>query len=131
MRLILFSLLGLAALSAVLAANTLRLPALSPEPPAIDTAAIDEQAAAGRLAEALRIATVSTAGGQPADPATFAAFAEMLQRQFPNAHRVMHRERIADGSLLYTWAGQDSTRKPVLLLAHMDVVPGSSRRSGA
>ena len=123
MRLILFLLLGLAALSAVLAVNTMQLPTLPPERPCIDTAAFDERAAAGRLAEALRIATVSAAGGQPADPATFAAFAALLERQFPNAHRVMRRERIADGSLLYTWTGQDSTRQPVLLLAHMDVVP--------
>ncbi len=123
MRLILFLLLGLAALSAVLVLNTMQLPTLPPERPCIDTDAFDERAAAGRLAEALRIATVSAAGGQPADPATFAAFAALLERQFPNAHRVMRRERIADGSLLYTWTGQDRTRQPVLLLAHMDVVP--------
>src|SRR5439155_10228031 len=42
----------------------------------------------------------------------------------------LKREIISDYSLLYTWQGQDLSLEPVILLAHMDVVPvqpGSER----
>lgn len=114
---------GLLALIAVLALNTWRLPALPKAAPISELAVIDEAAAATRLAEAIRIPTISTGAGQGSDSAALAAFADLLESRYPNAHRVMTRERIGDGSLLFTWTGRDAALKPALLLAHMDVVP--------
>jgi len=123
MRLIIPILLSLLALLAVLAFNTLRMPALPDAATAHDLATIDEAAAAARLAEAVRIPTISTGADPASDPAALAAFADLLASRYPNAHRVMTRERIGDGSLLFTWRGRDPSLKPVLLLAHIDVVP--------
>lgn len=123
MRLIPFLLLSLAALAAVLSFHTLGLPSLPAASTTVVLAAIDEAEAAQRLAAAIRIPTISGAAGQPSDPVALAAFAELLASHYPNAHRVMRRERIGDGSLLYTWTGKDAARRPVLLLAHIDVVP--------
>jgi len=123
MRLIRFLLLSLAALAAVLTVQTLRLPSLPAAAAGGVPATIDAAGAAQRLAAAIRIPTVSGAAGASSDTVALAAFAELLAHHYPHAHRVMQRERIGDGSLLYTWTGKDAARKPVLLLAHIDVVP--------
>lgn len=123
MHLIKWISLSLLALIAVLALNTWRLPALPKAAPISELAVIDEAAASARLAEAVRIPTISTGAGQGSDSAALAAFADLLASRYPNAHRVMTRERIGDGSLLFTWTGRDAALKPALLLAHMDVVP--------
>lgn len=90
----------------------------TPAPPI----ALDADAAVQRLAGALRIPTVSHAEAQKNDPAAFAAFAEYLERGFPRAHAALARERVGQ-SLLFTWTGKDPAAPPLLLLAHMDVVP--------
>jgi len=53
----------------------------------------------------------------------FLGLHDYLARQFPNAHRVLDLEKVGQYSLLYTWAGSDPSLKPVLLMAHQDVVP--------
>src|SRR5207244_2662348 len=45
-----------------------------------------------------------------------------LAERFPRAHQALKRETISDYSLLYTWTGSGDG-KPLLLLAHLDVVP--------
>ena len=110
-------------LAAVLTWNTLRLPATTP--PAASPAAltaIDETGAAQRLAEALRIATVSYEDRSRIDGAALEQFATFLQSSFPKTHATLTREFVGH-SLLYTWRGSDAAAQPILLLAHMDVVP--------
>ena len=123
MQLIKWMSLSLLALVAALAFNTWRLPALPAPAPTATLVVIDEAAAAARLAEAVRIRTISTGAEAASDPAALAAFAELLASRYPNAHRAMRRERIGDGSLLFTWTGTNPALEPALLLAHMDVVP--------
>ena len=81
----------------------------------------DEDAAANRLAEAVRYRTVTTHEGL--DPSAFVAFHAFLGRAFPLAHATLRRRVVAEHSLLYTWTGSDPDLKPALLLAHQDVVP--------
>jgi len=76
-----------------------------------------------RLAAALRIPTVSPQRPEDFDPAPFLAFHRYLEATYPQAHRVLEREVVADYSLLYTWRGSDPALAPVLLTAHIDVVP--------
>ncbi len=78
--------------------------------------------AAGRLAQALRFKTIS-AEGKPPEQAEFQGLHTFLTEAFPSVHGALKRETVADFSLLYTWAGSDPSLKPILLLAHMDVVP--------
>jgi carboxypeptidase PM20D1 len=79
--------------------------------------------AAERLAEAIRIPTVSPQDSARVDTAAFAAFHALLQQRFPRVHARLRRETVGRYSLLYTWPGTDPSLPPVLLMGHMDVVP--------
>jgi carboxypeptidase PM20D1 len=114
------------AVLAVLAATCLIRVFLLPGPAAPGTAVspieIDETGAVQRMAGALRIPTISYGEPEKNDPAALAAFAAHLQRGFPRAHAALKRETVGH-SLLFTWTGTDPAALPLLLLAHMDVVP--------
>ncbi|WP_417589531.1 M20 family peptidase [Owenweeksia hongkongensis] len=57
------------------------------------------------------------------DDSVFLAFHSFLQKSFPKLHRQLTRELVNEHSLLYTWEGADLSKKPLVLAAHMDVVP--------
>lgn len=84
---------------------------------------VDEAGAAGRLAEAVRLRTVSsrTEAGLNADQ--FRALRTLLQQRFPRVHAALKREVVGELNLLYTWEGSDPQARPILLMAHQDVVP--------
>lgn len=117
---------GLAALLALVAAVCLLrvwqlptpAPAGEPAPPLV----LDADGAVQRFAAALRIPTISHQDRARFDAAAFEAFAAHLRQSFPRTHAVLTLEHVGP-SLLYTWAGRDPAQPPVLLLAHMDVVP--------
>jgi carboxypeptidase PM20D1 len=88
----------------------------APPPPAIGDDAV------ARLAGAVRYPTVSYEGGRY-DAAAFEGLARHLEASFPRAHAALSSETVAGHSLLYTWRGSDPSLRPVLLAAHMDVVP--------
>lgn len=90
----------------------------TPAPPI----ALDQAGAVQRMAGAVRIPTVSHGEPEKNDPAQLDAFAAYLETSFPRAHATLARERVGK-SLLFTWAGKDPAAAPLLLLAHMDVVP--------
>ena len=116
-------------LAAVLAVNTLRQTSRQADFPPLAKAALDEAAAAARLAAAVRIPTVSDQNDGQANAAAFRAFHRHLETSFPRLHATLKRETINDFTLLYTWEGRAGNaaaagaRKPILLMAHMDVVP--------
>jgi carboxypeptidase PM20D1 len=83
---------------------------------------IEKRNAAERLAGALAIKTISIAGAPVAADA-FLQLHEYLERTFPVTHNTLTRETVNGYSLLYTWEGINPDLKPILLLAHMDVVP--------
>ena len=80
-------------------------------------------AALQHLASAIRVPTVSVAGTPGADSSTFEKLREVLQASFPQVHQQLNRELIGGNSLLFTWQGVDRSARPLLLMAHMDVVP--------
>jgi carboxypeptidase PM20D1 len=88
---------------------------------------IDREAVAGRLAEAVRIRTVSSEGAEPATEQQILALHALLERAFPRVHAVLHREVINRRSLLFTWTGSVTSVKPVMFAAHLDVVPVDPR----
>lgn len=93
-----------------------------PAPPPAPPLAFDHAAAVTRLAEAVRIPTVSASPGPELDQA-FAALHAHLRASFPRAHSVLAVETVAGHALLYTWPGLDARAAPLLLLGHTDVVP--------
>lgn len=108
-------------LIAIVGINTARFrPTRQPDLP--PSTVKDDPAAVARLAEAIRIPTVSQETGA-ADAATLGALHALLLRSFPLVHARLTLEKVAGSSLLYTWTGTDKSLPPLLLLAHQDVVP--------
>lgn len=126
-NLLLLALAAVIALLAVIIFNTERQGSRQLAVAALPKAAIDNQAAAGRLAAAVRIRTVSTEDAPEQNAAALAALKAHIEASFPAFHRVAQQEVIGDHSLLYTWPGSDAAAnpaaKPIALLAHQDVVP--------
>ena len=73
-----------------------------------------------RLSQAIRIPTVSA----QFNPTVFISF---LQNQFPTLHQQLDVKVINGGSLIFHWRASTAQGKPILLLAHYDVVPASDR----
>lgn len=115
--------LGLVALFAVLFVRTLRFSArTAPVPPAA-AMAVDYDEAVRRLARALRFRTVSQEDPAQFAGETFQAFHAWLAEAFPRVHASLQKEVVGGFGLLFTWPGSESARRPVLLMAHQDVVP--------
>ena len=51
------------------------------------------------------------------------SFENYLQQTFPKLHATLRKENVNTHGLLYTWQGTDDTLKPLILMAHQDVVP--------
>jgi len=83
----------------------------------------DEAAIVERLAAAIRIPTISHQDAEEDDPAVFQAFRDHLEASYPLLHAHLRRELVGERTLLYTWPGRDPSAKPVVLMAHQDVVP--------
>jgi len=124
------TLLGLVALALLLVVRAARFETRQLVVEPIPKPDLDWAAAAERLGGAVRIQTISrSAQGNSfsalrrEDSAAFKAFHAYLSRSFPESHRVMQREVIAEHSLLYEWKGSDASLEPVVIGAHMDVAP--------
>lgn len=79
--------------------------------------------AAAHLGQAIRFETISVQDGQAWNAAPFTAQRTWLEGAYPAFHAVAKREIVNGESLLFTWAGSDASLAPILLLAHLDVVP--------
>lgn len=125
MRFFVRLLLGLLlALGAVLLVRTWRLPNHQLAPgPAAPTLALPPDSAVAHLAGALRIATVSRTRYAETDSLPFDQLQGYVQSTFPRVHQQLKRQTVNHYGLLYEWPGTDPALKPLLLLAHQDVVP--------
>ncbi len=81
-----------------------------------------DEEAVEKLRTLVRLATVSHADETLIDPRPFTTFAETLAVLVPLLHERLTLHRIRDHSLLFCWPGR-STGDPVVLMAHIDVVP--------
>jgi carboxypeptidase PM20D1 len=112
-------------LAAVVGINTLRQGShqlqVSPAPPL----AVDEAGVADKLAGAVRLRTLASQGDADASGDEFRKLHAFLRQRFPRVHEQLKLEQVGGYSLLYTWPGTDTHAKPVLLMAHLDVVPVS------
>jgi carboxypeptidase PM20D1 len=121
---VLLVLLGLVLLLvAAVAINTLRQGSrqleVAPAPPL----AVDEKGVAEKLSGAIRFTTIASRDDANANAPEFLKLHAYLQERFPKVHASLKREVVGGYSLLYTWAGTDDKAKPILLMAHQDVVP--------
>ncbi|MDE2430683.1 MAG: hypothetical protein KGM99_18345, partial [Burkholderiales bacterium] len=110
-------------LAAVVTVNTVRQSSRQLPVTPIAPLALDEDAAAHRLAESLRFKTISSQAQPEQNSEEFKKLHDFLDQSFPRIHASLKREIVGTNSLLYTWQGRNPNAKPILLLAHQDVVP--------
>ena len=95
---------------------------------------LDNDAFAQRLARMIQIPTVSWTDRSRRDTAMFDRFQEVLTELFPLVHQKLERTVLGHFGLIYHWKAEGkpegkaahsthSIKKPVLFLAHYDVVP--------
>lgn len=75
------------------------------------------------LSKAITFPTISYAVNSPIDTAAFLGFHDFLFKAYPLINSKLEKELFSDFSLLYTWKGKNTSLKPVILMAHIDVVP--------
>lgn len=76
-----------------------------------------------RLAQSLRFRTITKRNPTRLDSASFQKLFAYLERVFPRTHKALDTTSIHGLSRLYTWRGQDPSLEPIVLMAHVDVVP--------
>lgn len=82
-----------------------------------------DSSAVRHLSEAIKIKTISPGEIADFDSSQFVQLVDFLANTYPLADSILSKTNVNDLSLLYEWKGQDSEKKPVVLTAHMDVVP--------
>ena len=104
------------------AVNALRIKAAPPVPCATEITQAEMDVAAVKLGDMVRVPCVSRREDE--DLTEFYNFHAVLEKSFPLLHQHLERE-ILNGTLLYRWKGADSSKKPIMLMGHQDVVPAS------
>jgi carboxypeptidase PM20D1 len=75
------------------------------------------------LSKAIQYPTISFSEDAIPDSTAFFGFHRFLEETFPLTHAQLSLEKINDYSLLYKWQGKDTSKKPIILMSHQDVVP--------
>ncbi|KAJ9607100.1 Gly-Xaa carboxypeptidase [Cladophialophora chaetospira] len=82
---------------------------------------------AHRLADSVKIPTITYDGmghvGKDDRWDVFFQFSEFLEKTFPRVYEELEVETVNEHALLYTWRGTREDVKPLLFMAHSDVVP--------
>ncbi|KAJ3275414.1 hypothetical protein HDV01_000706 [Terramyces sp. JEL0728] len=85
--------------------------------------------ASKRFSGAIKIPTVSyddMTAQSPQDPVSHKPFLDLhqyLEKAYPLVHQRLEKHVVNEYSLLFYWKGSDSQLEPIMLMAHMDVVP--------
>ena len=116
-------LVAVIAVAAALAFNTFTNGSKQIAVAAIPPVAVDNNAVAQRLAQAIRFRTISSYENPDHAADALRGMQAHIAASFPAFYAATTRETVADFSLLYTWQGSDPAQKPIALTAHQDVVP--------
>ena len=76
-----------------------------------------------RLARAIQFETVTKRDPAALDSAAYRNLYRYLETAFPAVHDTLTVTSVNDLSRLYTWRGTDPSKAPIVLMAHVDVVP--------
>lgn len=93
---------------------------ITPEPVALSTFSNESVA---NLSKAISFPTISYDINLPIDTAVFNGYHQFIAKAYPLISAKLKKEVFSGFSLLYTWKGTNEALKPVILMAHMDVVP--------
>ena len=109
-------------LLAIVLIRTCRIKAAPPAPCTTEIAQEEMDTAATKLGAMVRVPCVSKREDE--DLTEFYNYHAVLEEHFPLLHKALDKE-VLNGTLLYRWKGLDSTKKPIMLMGHQDVVPAS------
>jgi carboxypeptidase PM20D1 len=91
--------------------------------PKVDPVKVDRDLALMHLSEAVQFKTVSPEEGKPFDDKPFLDMQKWMKNAFPLVNKNLNLEVINKYALLLKWQGRNPSLKPVIFIAHMDVVP--------
>lgn len=96
----------------------------APAPGALDPSRLQAYAGAEeRLAALVRIATVSRFDPAEEDDEAFRCLRAETLRLYPTVAERLLLQDAGDRALLFEWPGSDASLRPIILMAHFDVVP--------
>lgn len=106
----------------ILLFNTLGLKSKQVEPGQLSEISIPDNVF-NNLSKAIQYRTISFSEEAIPDSTAFNGFHQFLGEAFPLVHQNLSLEKISEYSLLYKWEGSNSSKKPLILMSHQDVVP--------
>jgi carboxypeptidase PM20D1 len=118
----LFLLVGVLILAGIVVINTIRFQSKQQQAESVPAPELTDTLLQ-HFQRALSYKTISYGDPSLFDSSQFIGFREFLETTYPKTHEVLLREIVEDYSLLYTWEGKNTDLKPVVLMAHQDVVP--------
>jgi carboxypeptidase PM20D1 len=89
----------------------------SSPPPKVKTSSLEH------FQNVIRFKTISYTDTSKFDSAQFLGLHRYLENAYPQVHQNMQREVINKYTLMYRWKGRSDTSRPVIFLAHLDIVP--------
>ena len=123
-RIILFLLLAVFVLAVVITVNTFNLKSKQVKVAENELVKVEtDEAAVARLSQSIRYKTISYDEPGLTDYTQFDSLHAFMQTAFPLVHQKLERTLINKYSSLYHWTGKNSGLKPILMYAHLDVVP--------
>jgi carboxypeptidase PM20D1 len=122
-RVLLVFIVCLLLLVSLLLVNTLRFSSKQMQVEQVSPLSVDVSSVAQHLSQAIRFRTVSFQDMGQINGEEFIAFHKYLEQTFQKVHATLIREAVSNYSLLYTWKGKNEKLKPILLMAHQDIVP--------
>ena len=121
-RISIFSLVGFLVLAAIVLFNTFTNTSTQIKVEAIPAPEVKPEALQ-HFQQAIGFKTISFGDSSLFDSTQFIGFRNFLENTYPQMHQTLTKEILVGYSLLYRWEGKDSLLKPVVILAHQDVVP--------
>lgn len=121
-RITLWALLLLVLLAVYVLINTFRTTSKQIKADKIDVVKLSELSKE-RFSEAIAIKTVSPEDIADFDSIQFDAFNQFLKTSYPLTDSLLGHKVFNNYSHLYKWEGSAAELKPVILMAHLDVVP--------
>jgi carboxypeptidase PM20D1 len=88
---------------------------------------LDVDKIAKSLGEAVRYKTIASDKIEEFDEKEFLGFHEHLEKTYPKLHKTLYKEVVNKYSLLYKWEAKNVKKAPIVLMAHIDVVPVDKR----
>ncbi len=116
----LFMLLVILVLIGIIAFNTIRFSSKQIQVEAAKKIEIGDEYIE-RLRRAIRIQNISFS--DHIDSSAFRQMSTFLDTQFPRVDSLLEKKIFSEFSRLYYWPGKNAELKPILLMAHLDVVP--------